>query len=76
MVAGLGLRLASGNMTLLLLTRLLSSVCSREVLQEVLDTDLGNEAFPFSTHKVVNAVGHQVRDTDTHTGGWSRHLCR
>ncbi|XP_028273006.1 sarcosine dehydrogenase, mitochondrial [Parambassis ranga] len=34
---------------------------SREVLQEVLDTDLSNEAFPFSTHKVVNAVGHQVR---------------
>uniref|UniRef100_A0AAQ5Y9K5 Sarcosine dehydrogenase, mitochondrial n=1 Tax=Amphiprion ocellaris TaxID=80972 RepID=A0AAQ5Y9K5_AMPOC len=34
---------------------------SREVLQEVLDTDLSNEAFPFSTHKVVNAAGHQVR---------------
>ncbi|XP_035039805.2 sarcosine dehydrogenase, mitochondrial [Hippoglossus stenolepis] len=34
---------------------------SREVLQEVLDTDLSNESFPFSTHKVVNAVGHQVR---------------
>ncbi|XP_028457562.1 sarcosine dehydrogenase, mitochondrial isoform X1 [Perca flavescens] len=34
---------------------------SREVLQEVLDTDLNNEAFPFSTHKVVNAAGHQVR---------------
>ncbi|XP_078128082.1 LOW QUALITY PROTEIN: sarcosine dehydrogenase, mitochondrial [Sander vitreus] len=33
---------------------------SREVLQEVLDTDLSNEAFPFSTHKVVNAAGHQV----------------
>ncbi|KAM6901533.1 sarcosine dehydrogenase, mitochondrial isoform 1-T1 [Lycodopsis pacificus] len=34
---------------------------SREVLQEVLDTDLNNEAFAFSTHKVVNAAGHQVR---------------
>ncbi|XP_040915342.1 sarcosine dehydrogenase, mitochondrial isoform X2 [Toxotes jaculatrix] len=34
---------------------------SREVLQEVLDTDLSNEGFPFSTHKVVNAAGHQVR---------------
>ncbi|XP_077593786.1 sarcosine dehydrogenase, mitochondrial [Stigmatopora nigra] len=34
---------------------------SREVLQEVLDSDLSNEAFPFSTHKVVNAAGHQVR---------------
>ncbi|XP_032396219.1 sarcosine dehydrogenase, mitochondrial [Etheostoma spectabile] len=34
---------------------------SRDVLQEVLDTDLSNEAFPFSTHKVVNAAGHQVR---------------
>ncbi|KAL4004874.1 early B-cell factor [Sarotherodon galilaeus] len=34
---------------------------SWEVLQEVLDTDLSNEAFPFSSHKVVNAAGHQVR---------------
>ncbi|KAG7498175.1 sarcosine dehydrogenase, mitochondrial [Solea senegalensis] len=34
---------------------------SREVLQEVLDTDLSNDSFPFSTHKVVNAAGHQVR---------------
>lgn len=34
---------------------------SRAVLQEVLDTDLSNEAFPFSSHKVVNAAGHQVR---------------
>uniref|UniRef100_A0A7N6FBQ7 Sarcosine dehydrogenase n=1 Tax=Anabas testudineus TaxID=64144 RepID=A0A7N6FBQ7_ANATE len=33
---------------------------SRELLQEVLDTDLSNEAFPFSTHKVVNAAGHKV----------------
>ncbi|XP_051907440.1 sarcosine dehydrogenase, mitochondrial [Hippocampus zosterae] len=34
---------------------------SREVLQEVLDTDLSNDAFPFSTHKVVTAAGHHVR---------------
>ncbi|XP_036833571.1 sarcosine dehydrogenase, mitochondrial [Oncorhynchus mykiss] len=34
---------------------------SREVLQEILDTDLSNEAFPFSTHKVCNAAGHKVR---------------
>uniref|UniRef100_A0A4W5MLA7 Sarcosine dehydrogenase n=1 Tax=Hucho hucho TaxID=62062 RepID=A0A4W5MLA7_9TELE len=33
---------------------------SREVLQEILDTDLSNEAFPFSTHKVCNAAGHKV----------------
>lgn len=43
-----------------------SSVCSRLVLQEVLDTDLSNEAFPFSSHKVVSAAGHQVGlQTDT-----------
>ncbi|KAM9322418.1 sarcosine dehydrogenase, mitochondrial-like isoform 1-T2 [Pholidichthys leucotaenia] len=34
---------------------------SRQVLQEVLDTDLSNEAFPFSTHKVVKAAGYQIR---------------
>uniref|UniRef100_A0A673XPB7 Sarcosine dehydrogenase n=1 Tax=Salmo trutta TaxID=8032 RepID=A0A673XPB7_SALTR len=34
---------------------------SREVLQEILDTDLSNEAFAFSTHKVCNAAGHKVR---------------
>lgn len=34
---------------------------SRLVLQEVLDADLSNEAFPFSSHKVVSAAGHQVR---------------
>uniref|UniRef100_A0A673XKI0 Sarcosine dehydrogenase n=1 Tax=Salmo trutta TaxID=8032 RepID=A0A673XKI0_SALTR len=33
---------------------------SREVLQEILDTDLSNEAFAFSTHKVCNAAGHKV----------------
>ncbi|KAM6902878.1 sarcosine dehydrogenase, mitochondrial isoform 1-T2 [Xenentodon cancila] len=34
---------------------------SRHVLQDVLDADLSNEAFPFSTHKTVSAAGHQVR---------------
>uniref|UniRef100_A0A8C2PQZ9 Sarcosine dehydrogenase, mitochondrial n=1 Tax=Cyprinus carpio TaxID=7962 RepID=A0A8C2PQZ9_CYPCA len=34
---------------------------SRELLQEVLDSDLSNDAFPFSTHKIVNAAGHKVR---------------
>lgn len=33
---------------------------SRVVLQEVLDTDLSNEAFPFSTHKLVTAAGCTV----------------
>lgn len=58
------LRLFSVNVTYRLtscLFTMLPCVCSREVLQEVLDTDLSNEAFPFSTHKVVNAAGHQVR---------------
>ncbi|KFQ59801.1 hypothetical protein N334_04309, partial [Pelecanus crispus] len=34
---------------------------SRVVLQEVLDTDLSNEAFPFSTHKLAVAAGRTVR---------------
>ncbi|XP_039317395.2 sarcosine dehydrogenase, mitochondrial [Saimiri boliviensis] len=34
---------------------------SRAILQEVLDADLSNEAFPFSTHKLVTAAGHLVR---------------
>ncbi|CAO2587612.1 Sarcosine dehydrogenase, mitochondrial, partial [Lemmus lemmus] len=28
------------------------------VLQDVLDADLSNEAFPFSTHQLVKAAGH------------------
>lgn len=35
-------------------------VDSRELLLEVLDSDLSNDAFPFSTHKIVNAAGHKV----------------
>ncbi|XP_067868103.1 sarcosine dehydrogenase, mitochondrial [Heterodontus francisci] len=34
---------------------------SRSILQELLDTDLSNDAFPFSTHRVVKAAGHTVR---------------
>ncbi|XP_053551873.1 sarcosine dehydrogenase, mitochondrial [Bombina bombina] len=34
---------------------------SRSVLEEVLDEDLSNEAFPFSTHKLVMAAGFKVR---------------
>nr|XP_008122619.1 PREDICTED: sarcosine dehydrogenase, mitochondrial [Anolis carolinensis] len=34
---------------------------SREVLQDVLDTDLGDGAFPFSTHKLVKVAGCMVR---------------
>ncbi|XP_025779451.1 sarcosine dehydrogenase, mitochondrial [Puma concolor] len=34
---------------------------SRAILQEVLDADLSDEAFPFSTHKLVRASGHLVR---------------
>lgn len=33
---------------------------SRTVLQELLDTDLSNEAFPFSTHRLVKAAGCTV----------------
>lgn len=52
---------------------------SREVLQEVLDADLSNEAFPFSTHQVVNAAGHQVRAMRlSFVGelGWELHIPR
>ncbi|XP_069465727.1 sarcosine dehydrogenase, mitochondrial isoform X2 [Ambystoma mexicanum] len=34
---------------------------SRAVLQEVMEADLSNEAFPFSTHQLVKAAGHTVR---------------
>uniref|UniRef100_A0A2K6FJX1 Sarcosine dehydrogenase n=1 Tax=Propithecus coquereli TaxID=379532 RepID=A0A2K6FJX1_PROCO len=52
---------------------------SRAVLQEVLDTDLGNEAFPFSTHKLVRAAGHLVRAMRlSFVGelGWELHVPR
>lgn len=34
---------------------------SRTILQQVTDEDLSNEAFPFSTHKVITIAGHQAR---------------
>ncbi|KAI1904792.1 hypothetical protein AGOR_G00009330 [Albula goreensis] len=52
---------------------------SRDLLQEVLDTDLSNESFPFSTHKVVNAAGHEVRAMRlSFVGemGWELHIPR
>ncbi|XP_037653310.1 sarcosine dehydrogenase, mitochondrial [Choloepus didactylus] len=52
---------------------------SRAILQEVLDTDLSNEAFPFSTHKLVRAAGHLVRALRlSFVGelGWELHIPR
>uniref|UniRef100_A0A8D2NAY0 Sarcosine dehydrogenase, mitochondrial n=1 Tax=Zonotrichia albicollis TaxID=44394 RepID=A0A8D2NAY0_ZONAL len=52
---------------------------SRAVLQEVLDTDLSNEAFPFSTHKITTAAGCQVRAMRlSFVGemGWELHVPR
>lgn len=43
-----------------LTVRLTPFAPSRAILQEVLDADLSNEAFPFSTHKLVTAAGHLV----------------
>ncbi|XP_045607468.2 LOW QUALITY PROTEIN: sarcosine dehydrogenase, mitochondrial [Procambarus clarkii] len=34
---------------------------SRAILQKLTDEDLSNEAFPFSTHKVINIAGHKAR---------------
>ncbi|XP_066953751.1 sarcosine dehydrogenase, mitochondrial-like [Macrobrachium rosenbergii] len=34
---------------------------SREILQMVSEADFSNEAFPFSTHKVIDVAGHKVR---------------
>ncbi|XP_063066842.1 sarcosine dehydrogenase, mitochondrial [Engraulis encrasicolus] len=52
---------------------------SRELLQEIIDADLSNEAFPFSTHQVVNAAGHKVRAMRlSFVGelGWELHIPR
>ncbi|XP_077162881.1 sarcosine dehydrogenase, mitochondrial isoform X2 [Paroedura picta] len=52
---------------------------SRTVLQEVLDSDLSNEAFPFSTHKLVKAAGCMVRAMRlSFVGemGWELHVPR
>lgn len=34
---------------------------SLEILQTLTNADLTTEAFPFSTHKVINIAGHDVR---------------
>ncbi|KAM4696751.1 sarcosine dehydrogenase, mitochondrial [Rhinophrynus dorsalis] len=52
---------------------------SRSVLQEILDEDLSNEAFPFSTHKLVKAAGFTVRAIRlSFVGemGWELHMPR
>ncbi|XP_064420418.1 sarcosine dehydrogenase, mitochondrial [Latimeria chalumnae] len=52
---------------------------SRMVLQEVLETDLSNEAFPFSTNQLVKAAGHTVRAMRlSFVGemGWELHMPR
>uniref|UniRef100_A0A452VFB5 Sarcosine dehydrogenase n=1 Tax=Ursus maritimus TaxID=29073 RepID=A0A452VFB5_URSMA len=52
---------------------------SRAILQEVLDADLSNEAFPFSTHKLLRAAGHLVRAMRlSFVGelGWELHVPR
>eukprot|EP00079_Xenopus_tropicalis_P031904 XP_017945675.1 PREDICTED: sarcosine dehydrogenase, mitochondrial [Xenopus tropicalis] len=52
---------------------------SRTILQEVLDEDLSNEAFPFSTHKLVTAAGFTVRAIRlSFVGemGWELHMPR
>ncbi|KAL1786119.1 hypothetical protein HispidOSU_014126 [Sigmodon hispidus] len=52
---------------------------SRAILQDVLDADLSNEAFPFSTHQLVKAAGHLVRAIRlSFVGelGWELHVPR
>lgn len=50
---------------------------SRELLQCLTSADLSNEAFPFSTHKVINVAGHDCRALRiTFVGelGWELHI--
>lgn len=50
---------------------------SRELLQSLTSADLSNEAFPFSTHQVINVAGHDVRALRiTFVGelGWELHI--
>ncbi|KAF0876092.1 SARDH protein, partial [Crocuta crocuta] len=52
---------------------------SRAILQEVLDADLSDEAFPFSSHQLVRAAGHLVRAMRlSFVGelGWELHVPR
>ena len=34
---------------------------SRQILSYLTDSDLSNEAFPFSTHQLINVAGQPVR---------------
>lgn len=45
---------------------------SRAILQEVLEADLSDDAFPFSTHKLVRAAGHLVGSSGSRAPGWGR----
>ncbi|XP_077986603.1 sarcosine dehydrogenase, mitochondrial-like [Glandiceps talaboti] len=52
---------------------------SKEVLQKLTQTDLSNESFPFSTHKLAKIAGHLVRLIRlTFVGelGWELHIPR
>ncbi|XP_069871099.1 sarcosine dehydrogenase, mitochondrial isoform X2 [Dipodomys merriami] len=52
---------------------------ARAILQEVVDADLSDEAFPFSTHQLVRAAGHLVRALRlSFVGelGWELHIPR
>ncbi|XP_012884921.1 PREDICTED: sarcosine dehydrogenase, mitochondrial [Dipodomys ordii] len=52
---------------------------SRAILQELVDADLSDEAFPFSTHQLVRAAGHLVRALRlSFVGelGWELHIPR
>ncbi|XP_072287286.1 sarcosine dehydrogenase, mitochondrial isoform X2 [Pyxicephalus adspersus] len=57
----------------------LQGPASRSILQEVLGEDLSNEAFSFSTHKIVTAAGFKVRAIRlSFVGemGWELHMPR
>ncbi|XP_032227351.2 sarcosine dehydrogenase, mitochondrial [Nematostella vectensis] len=52
---------------------------SREILSKLTDADLSDEAFSFSTHKMINIAGHPVRALRlTFVGelGWELHIPR
>ena len=34
---------------------------SRQILESICDTDLSNEAFPFSSHQLTTIAGHEVQ---------------
>lgn len=52
---------------------------SRTILQQLTDADLGNEAFPFSSHQVITLAGHTLRALRlSFVGelGWELHVPR